>query len=366
MTARISNQFVVRFVIGVLIFCIGAVLIWFFKSLAATFALAVVVYLIIDAPTRMIQHQGISRGLSICIVLLVVHIVLLSGLLFMGSSVYDDIDDIRKGLPDLRNRLEGTIVMLEGAFPSLEVKEYLTPERLEQIQTYLVSIITSALGFLSTWIFNVVFIIPLLTTLLLATGHKLKVIFFDLVPNSYFEMSVTVYDNIMNTIREYISAKFLESFLISIMCIAGFLLIGMPGAIVLGILAGVLNLIPYFGPLISLIPPAIMAILNEDITLALGAAIVIGLAQLVDNVVLQPVLVSKAVNAHPLIVVLVTFMGAELFGPVGMVIAIPFYTISKILFVNLYHFLGSVQRRSILEEKEQAMVSIEPEDFSTV
>jgi len=366
MTARISSQFVLRFFVGILLFCMGVVLIWFFKSLAATVALACIVYLIIDGPTRMIQHQGISRGLAIFIVLLVVHIVLLSGLLFIGGSIYDDVEEIRKGLPDLRDRLEGTILMLEETFPSIEVKQYLTPQRLEEIQTYLVSIITSALGFLSTWIFNVVFIIPLLTILLLATGHKLKVIFFDLIPNSYFEMSVTVYDNIMNTIREYISAKFLESFVISIMCIAGFLLIGMPGAFVLGALAGILNLIPYFGPLISLIPPTIMAILNEDIGLGIGAALIIGFAQLIDNAVLQPMLVSKAVNAHPLIVVLVTFMGAELFGPVGMVIAIPFYTISKILVKNLYHFLGSIQRRSILEEKEQAMLSIDPEGLTPI
>lgn len=355
MTARITSQFIVRFFIGLVLIVAGASLVWFFKSLAATIALAGVAYLILDGPTRVIQHQGVPRGQAILIVILIAAIMILSSVLFAGSTVFQDLNEIRAGLPNLRERVQGIVSMVEISYPDLDIREYITPDRLQSIQSYFVSIITSVIAFFGNWIFNVLFIIPLLTILLLTTGHTLKVTLFDLIPNSYFEMTVTVFDNIMETIREYVFAKFLESVVIAIICVIGFLLFGVPGAIVLGILAGVLNLIPYFGPLISVVPPVIMAILKEDLSLAIAAGLIIAIAQVVDNVVLQPVLISKAVNVHPFIVVVVTFMGAELFGAVGMVIAIPIYTISKILVINLYHFLGSVQRRSVLEESEQAL-----------
>ena len=355
MSQRITSQFIVRFFLGLLLIAGAASLIWYFKSLAATVALAGIAYLIIDAPTKAIEHMRVPRWQALLVVLLILHILLFGGILVLGTNVYNDLQVISQDIPNLRERFQDVIISLETIAPSSDISQYVTPERLQQVQEYFVSIISTIFSYVSTWVVNVFLIIPLLTLLLLTTGNKLKEGFLTLIPNSYFEMTVTLLEKLVKTLREYIFAKFIESVVIAVICVIGFLLIGLPGAIVLGILAGILNLIPYFGPLFSLVPPVLLAILNESPGLAIGAVVVIILAQIIDNVVLQPVLISKAVNVHPVMVVIVTFMGAELFGPLGMVIAIPIYTIGKIMVLNLYQFLASVQRRSVLEEKEQAM-----------
>jgi len=281
MNQPITSQFFIRFMIGLLLFATAGVLIWVFKSLAATVAIAVIIYLILDAPTKFIQHLGIPRWQALIVTFLVVHIFIFGGILVLGTQIYGDVQVITDEIPSLKNRVQTIIAESEEVFPAIELSSLLNAERLQSLQEYLVSIISSVFKLLSTWVVNVFLIIPILTIILLLSGHNLKEFFLSFVPNSYFEMSVTLIDKVIETIREYIFAKFLESFVIAIICVVGFLLFGLPGAIVLGILAGVLNLIPYFGPLISFIPPVIIAIINNDSTLAFGAAGVIIFAQII-------------------------------------------------------------------------------------
>jgi predicted PurR-regulated permease PerM len=121
-------------------------------------------------------------------------------------------------------------------------------------------------------------------------------------------------------------------------------LIGLPFPLLLGIISGLLNIIPYLGPLLTLVPVGLAAFLGGGTNLAIWAMGVVLIVQLIDNAVLQTWLVSQFVDVHPVMAFIVTLVFGELLGPVGMVIGIPAYVISKILIGGLWDYVKALQR----------------------
>jgi len=120
---------------------------------------------------------------------------------------------------------------------------------------------------------------------------------------------------------------------------AGLLIFGVPNAILIGFFGGLMNVIPYLGPIIGAVLGIILATLSElSVSNYDGLAITIftviavfGAANLVDNFILQPQIYSRRVKAHPVEVFLVIILGGQLAGIAGMILAIPTYTIIKVI-----------------------------------
>ena len=126
----------------------------------------------------------------------------------------------------------------------------------------------------------------------------------------------------------------------------GFSLIGLDIPLLMGVLTGLLNLIPYIGPLISIIISILIALgmTPFDPSLLYLVIIVIVCAQLVDNILVIPYLIASAVDLHPIMVVLGVIIFGNVFGMVGIILAIPAIAASKILFNNLYNNIQNSNR----------------------
>jgi putative permease len=131
-----------------------------------------------------------------------------------------------------------------------------------------------------------------------------------------------------------------EAFFVGLAIWMGLLLIGFPYALLLGFVGGLLNIIPYLGPVLGALPAIFLAIAdpaNLNLSQSLVPVIAVYcLAQLFDNVVLVPFLVARIVNLHPFLVVLSVLLGANLFGVVGMIVSIPVVGALKVCFSVLY------------------------------
>lgn len=120
---------------------------------------------------------------------------------------------------------------------------------------------------------------------------------------------------------------------------AGLLIFGVPNAILIGFFGGLMNVIPYLGPIIGAVLGIILATLSElsignydGLAITIFSVIgVFGAANLVDNFILQPQIYSRRVKAHPVEVFLVIIIGGKLAGIVGMILAIPTYTVIKVI-----------------------------------
>ena len=118
---------------------------------------------------------------------------------------------------------------------------------------------------------------------------------------------------------------------------------GLKGWLVLGLLAGALNIVPYIGPVLGAIPPILIGI-GDAPTTAVYAIITIVIAQLIDNLYIIPFMISGMVRTDALLGIILILVGAQLFGIFGMVFAIPMYRIYKIILRDTYQGLTKVYK----------------------
>lgn len=166
-----------------------------------------------------------------------------------------------------------------------------------------------------------------------------------LIPNKYFEVFIVVIYKIDTLLSNYLIGILLQMF--SIFCIAslGLTIVGVKYALTIAIFAAVANLIPYAGPLLGTIFGIVVGVSTGGVSfggnalffLIIKIVSVFGIVQLIDNLVFQPLIFSKSVKAHPLEIFLIIFAGATLAGILGMIAAIPVYTVLRVIFGELYN-----------------------------
>jgi predicted PurR-regulated permease PerM len=197
----------------------------------------------------------------------------------------------------------------------------------------------AALGaILSTWI-----VAPLVFLFLLRDTGEIKQGLLRAVPNRLFEPALTVLADVDRALGDYVRGIFLECSLLGLTVGLFLTLIGVPPrwTIAIGIVTGASNLVPYLGSAVALVSGLAYALLAEDIrpllpmvspeSFGIWVIVAVVLAELLKNVVFEPVVLGSAVKLHPLVIVIGVVGGAILFGTVGMLLAIPTMTVFKVL-----------------------------------
>ena len=169
-----------------------------------------------------------------------------------------------------------------------------------------------------------------------------------LVPNRYFELSLTLLDRLDDAIGKYLRGTLTECFLVGLTLCLGLILLGIPvgPAIAISVIAGLVNAIPFLGTLIALAICLSYALVAENIeplipglnsdNLPLYVLILVGITHVLDDVVFQPFVLGGAVNIHPLVVVVAIIAGSLIMGLWGMVFAIPTVVVVKTAVETLF------------------------------
>lgn len=135
------------------------------------------------------------------------------------------------------------------------------------------------------------------------------------------------------SVQSFLTGMLIEMCIVSALTTIGLMLIGMKYAILLGVITGVLNLIPYIGILIAALLTIVATLTNSaEITTILGVIIVNVVVQIIDNNILVPMVVSSKVKMNAFVSVIVIVIGGQLAGIAGMFLAIPLVAILKIIF----------------------------------
>ena len=166
----------------------------------------------------------------------------------------------------------------------------------------------------------------------------------SLIPNKYFEVTIAAYNKIERLLSNYLIGLLFQMFFIFTIASLGLSILGIKYALTIALFAAVANLIPYLGPilggafgiLVGVSTGTDLAHSQDYLFLVLKIASVFGIVQLVDNIVLQPLIFSKSVKAHPLEIFIIIFAGASLAGIPGMIAAIPVYTVIRVSISELY------------------------------
>lgn len=182
------------------------------------------------------------------------------------------------------------------------------------------------------------------------------------VPNELEKKLFRALDEIKNLLTRYFIGVLGQITIITIVVTLGLMLLGIENALLIAFFAALINVIPYLGPLIGATFGVFIAITSnlemdfysQMLPMIGKILMVFAIMQMLDNFVLQPVIFSTSVKAHPLEIFIIILIGAKIYGIFGMVLAIPAYTVIRVIAQTFLIRFKLVQRMTKrLNEQEQ-------------
>lgn len=319
---------------------------WLMAPVILPLLLSSALYILLEPLVSLLQRRGMSRVTAIGVVL--------AGLLGLAGWL------AAVALPVLSEQLRLLGEQLPGAWENLsqrigQTELWFTASLglspagsplMDRLGGLLDGWTDRAVGLLTAWISRValwVVLVPLISFFLLRDYRSLRNMLIGATPNRHFETALSIYHRVAHQLETYIRGVLIQSGVMALMTGTGFFIIGLPMAPVLGIIAGVLNVIPYVGPMLSLAAPAMVALTTgAGADVYAGLLLVVLVAQLADNLFVIPTVVARAADIHPLMALLGVIVAGNLFGLMGMVFAIPVLSSGRIIYSGL---LAGVERR---------------------
>lgn len=337
-----KNKKIINFII--LILSVFLIFILYFKIKTINSVVNIILISLIFSyslkPIRNILTERIKlnkRAASIFIILGIFIIVgiflyiLIPSILKESNNIGDIIGNIDNYIDSLYSKLKiNDIEFLKNIYVIIN----------EKLNTFLVTFSESFLTNILEGIENIISlaIIPIVTYYFLVDGellfHKLLLI----LPTEKRIVIKKVLTHIDKVLSRYIVSQLFLSLIIGVITSIALLILGVNFAIPLGIFNGILNIIPYFGPIIGGLPAVFVALISSP-KKALLTALVVFLIQQIEGNILSPKITGDSTNMHPIIIIILLLIGEKLGGFVGMIIAVPIGVIIKVIYEDINDYL---------------------------
>ena len=289
---------------------------------------------------------------------------------FIGSQVKQfqniDVESLQTGL----SQPIETIDEFVQSYPILGMPEFSTEDVVidkvkEIINFSALGDMVGNIGSTALSLFLALFSITFFTYFFLKEKGLVRSGIMAIVPERYEEKATRILNKLPGLIKSYLHGIFFEMLCVTTLITIGLLICGQNFglSLMIGMLCGLLNIIPYIGPWIGAAIGMVFigaANVNADfLTTTMpqiyGLLIVVVIVRLIDDFVFQPFFYSRSVNAHPLEIFIVIIVAGTLYGIVGMMLAIPVYTVIRVVareFLSEYKFIRKFTR-GIEDEKPQ-------------
>ncbi|MBT5953691.1 AI-2E family transporter [bacterium] len=263
-------------------------------------------------------------------------------IVFLVPVLTSEINELSREMPVYLEYIQNLVVDLKNRlqtdYPILKQFEVIDAVQI-QVQRLLIGG-AKALPNLLLSVFSVVTylaMVPIILFFFLYQGHEMKQSILKIIPNKYFEQLVYSLYKIGSKLGNYLRGILIETLIVGILCILFLFLFGVEYALLLAVVAGIVNIIPYLGPIIGAIPALVVFYFQTtSVESVFYLALTFVVVQLFDNMILKPVIYSQSVDLHPLLVFVSLIIGGMFAGVWGLILAVPIAGILSVLFGLLY------------------------------
>jgi predicted PurR-regulated permease PerM len=313
-----------------------AAIAWLLRFLAVPLGLALVLSAVLGPGIDRAEDKGISRKMAT----IACFVVLLTGIASLGAGVWPSLESWLQQKPganetsvfemQLTARLDGWQHWLESRYPNVAwVKQFEMLRSLLQAQrkALMEGLPTVALGAVSQ--LGSVALGLVVTFFVLIEGAAMKRAVVALVPNRHFENALVIWHRVDRQIASYLLGTALESALVTVILAFALWAVGMPNALLFAVLFGVANVIPFAGPFIGAAAGLLFALLEPT---APGLGMLIGVyvvVHFIDAMLINPYVMGKSLDMHPLTIIVGIAVGGTLGGVLGMLLVIPLLAVAK-------------------------------------
>lgn len=337
-----KKTYIARKVFFVFIITVVVVLAYFLPRIALPFGIAYIMALVFRPFKIALGSVSLTKKALTIIFILVMGFLIFYPLITGVNTIANEAVKLEIYLPKLESylRLKYEVFRLE-VFTHLnyEIKGSPIDEMIDYGKSFTKNVILQIPRFFTSF-FEWTFIIPIFLFFIIKDGKAIRYTFMKMVPNPWVEKTYYLYHQFNTKFGDYIFAKFIEATIVGVIITLGLWIIGFPFAFLLGIVAAITNIVPYVGPIIGFLPALIVGLVDQNPDTTLGAMVILYLvANIVDLALVFPLLVSKIVNLHPMMVIASVIIGSQFAGVIGMIISIPIAAFIKLLFIEVYRDL---------------------------
>ncbi len=329
------------------IIAIGCVLLgvllvlYLIRGLLTPFIIAFVITFFLSPVVDYMEGEGVNRTFAVILLILLTLIFLFILWKLTWPIIQTEISSFQKNAPFYISKIQGG---LERGMKLLEKNAGFIPEGvMQKALQQKMNAFTSGMRDISSLLkivrkFVVTFVlIQVIVFFFLKDGRRIKKALIAYVPNKYFETFLTLIYEIHQQISNYIRGQFTDAFIVGVLAIIGLYLFGINYAIFIGAAVGVANIVPYVGPLLGFAFGGLLMLIDTGSILdLLKFAGVLGCVKLIDNIAITPLIVSRSVNVHPLMVIIVISFGGMVHGVWGMLLSVPLYCSMRVSLRTLY------------------------------
>jgi predicted PurR-regulated permease PerM len=306
-------------------------------------------YYILRRPVRWLE-QFMPKVISILLVFLAAAGIFSVFFYFAGSMAGGQITSLTDNFPQKLDEItkESEKVMEDNDLQVVDAQEIKrkTLNYLSEVSRNLGENVMTIFTFITN-VATVLVVVPFLVFFFLKDDEKLRPYIIKLIPNEHEQEGNKILKDIDKTLFTYVTGQFMIALADGILTYIGYKIIGLDYALLLAIFTMFLTVVPFLGPIIGVIPALLVALATSPIMMAKVLIVLLIVQQLEGNLI-TPQVMGKKLNIHPITVILLLIAAGSIYGFIGILIAIPFYSVIKIIIKDVWKFYRLRQKKNII------------------
>lgn len=311
-----------------------------FRVVIVPLMLAVFFFYLLRPLINWLESRKLNRTAAILLVYLSIAVLLLAFSVGVWPSLKSQLVNLGNNMPNVFNALGEQLTKLEDS----KLLSSLIPADMNpagQLMNYLnkgFSLLSNSMSELFSFVSNfavVLFTFPILLFYMLKEGGKFGVKVVSFFPKRFHKEGEGVVADIDEAMSNFIVGRVLVNLALGVLMYLGFLLIGLPYALLLTVVAVLMNFIPFIGAILSTVPIFIIGLMESPSTAVWSIVVVLVAQQVQDNLV-APYIFGKSLDIHPLTTIILVLAGGDFGGIIGILLIIPVYMMLKIITVKLH------------------------------
>lgn len=312
--------------------------------------MAAVFYYLLKPIVDFANKKGVPRMVSTIVLFIVLVALMAWGLIVLIPNIEKQITSFMNNVPNYVNIIDEKVqdFLTNPMYDSLrpQVDEF-TNNINQKIVEYAKDFSTNAFVGVSSFVGKLTSVLvgiitmPFILFYLLTDGEKLVPYVVSFLPVKWRKQTAVVLKEVDSQISSYIRGQIIVAICVAILFIIGFNIIGLDYAITLGIVAGILNMIPYLGSFLAMVPAIILGIVAGPVMLV-KVIVVFIIEQTLEGRVISPQVLGSQLKIHPITIIFVLLTSGKLFGVLGVIIGIPVYASVKVVISHFFNWYRSI------------------------
>ena len=354
---KVRNITLYRRLFLVLVAIAGLYFLYRVRIILIPFIFAFFIVYLLNPLVKIIENKKVPKYWAIFGVYVAVFLVLVLAVVFGVPHIFEELTRLGRAIPEITGEIKGIVDHIETRYSSFTLPEAIKQvidERILHIEKLLLNTARAdTAAFVNIFSYLLGFIVaPIFAFYILKDLEQIKTSLTLTIPRKYRSDVLAIGRDLNDIMSGFLRGHLLICVIVGILTGTGMFIIGLDFALIVGVIAGVAELVPYLGPFICAIPTVSLALLISRKT-ALYAVIVILIVQQLENAVLSPKILGQSLGLHPLAVIFAIMAGGELYGFLGILLAVPTAAAIKVILRYMYlKLVDDKNERALLKEKD--------------